>query len=322
MQSLVSETNIIKMDKFLKNQKIQDSPSTSKVLSTPASSFSGSAPNLTATEALENVNIPYRNKRLRNDDGNISEQTSFLEQLQTMFDKWEEKQDRRFKDLQVTVKEIKEQNDSIADSVNFLAAQNKELEDRLNKLEQERKAHLSYIQTLEDKMEGLERSSRSTSIEVRNIPVKNPETKSDLCNIIINAGKALNANISPAEIKDVYRAYSKPGTTKPIVVEFTTNIKKDEILTSVKKHNRDHRGKKLTTAQLRITGPETPVFISEWLTPKMKRIHFLARDFMKTYDYSYCWTSRGCVYLRKKEGAPAIRIIGETDLNKLKEQQK
>lgn len=48
-----------------------------------------------------------------------------------------------------------------------------------------------------------------------------------------------------------------------------------------------------------------------------KDYYYITREFTRDNSYSYCWTSRGSIYLRKTEGQPVIRIQSETDLTKL-----
>ncbi|CAB3231713.1 unnamed protein product [Arctia plantaginis] len=73
---------------------------------------------------------------------------------------------------------------------------------------------------------------------------------------------------------------------------------------------------KLSTEHLRLGGPAKPVFVSENLTPKMKRLFFLARDFASSNQYRYCWVTNGKIYLREKQGAPHIMIKSESNLPK------
>lgn len=45
---------------------------------------------------------------------------------------------------------------------------------------------------------------------------------------------------------------------------------------------------------------------------------FSSRDFAKSYNWTYCWTSYGKSYLRQKKEMPHIRIEEEADLARLK----
>lgn len=62
---------------------------------------------------------------------------------------------------------------------------------------------------------------------------------------------------------------------------------------------------------------ETPVYISEQLTAKGARLHFLARDLAKSNKYKYCWTAYGKIFVRKDENSAVIQITYEAQVQHL-----
>lgn len=188
----------------------------------------------------------------------------------------------------------------------------------MEKLEVERNDQLTYIQILEEKVEELDRNNKSSSLEIRNIPITNTESKDSLRNIIATVGKSLKVSIQNSDIKDVYRLNSKTKKDKPIIVDFTTVLMKELILQASKKYNKTYRDNKLNTTNLHLPGPANTIYISENLTINTKRLFYLARDFAKTNQYAYCWTSKGKVYLRERDGGPFVRIDSSHMLDKLK----
>lgn len=120
------------------------------------------------------------------------------------------------------------------------------------------------------------------------------------------------------EVRDIFRINTKNEENKPIIVEFTTALTKEKFITSSKKYNIENKNDRLNTGLLEINGPPKTIYISENLSPKTRRLFFLARDFSKTYDYSFCWVSHGKVFMRKREGHQYVRIDTEDDLAKLK----
>lgn len=58
--------------------------------------------------------------------------------------------------------------------------------------------------------------------------------------------------------------------------------------------------------------------MSEKLTPKAQRLFCLARTFVKEYDFKYCWTSFGQIFIQLTEGQKQIHIYNEADLNNLR----
>lgn len=62
---------------------------------------------------------------------------------------------------------------------------------------------------------------------------------------------------------------------------------------------------------------DSPIYVSEQLTPKAARLHYLARDLTRSQDYKYCWTSFGKVYVRKDDKTPVIPITSEAQIHNL-----
>jgi hypothetical protein len=223
-----------------------------------------------------------------------------------------------FMELKSSIKELREQNNKLQESVDFVAAKYEEINTKIHQLEQEKVEDKKYIDHLEAKLEQLEKQGRITSVEIRNIPKQKTETKDDLINTILKIGNVLKVPINQSEVRDVFRTNGKTGS-KPIIVEFTTVIQKERILSSIKKFNREHQDK-LNTEHLSIAGPRSPVYLSENLTPRAKRLFFLARELASRQSFKYCWTSYGKIFIRKEEGAQLIRIESEADINSMKPQ--
>lgn len=251
--------------------------------------------------------LAFRNiKRKRSEsDGDFN---YFITELRQMFHDLKAEQSSKIDKLCSAIEDMRS-------SVSFLADKYESLLSKCDKLESERNDDLKYIQLLEDKIESLECHSRSTCAEIRNIPVNAGETKDQLINTVVNTGKALNVDIQRHEIKDVFRIRTKTPNNKTLIVNFSSVIMKEKLISAHRKFN---RGKtKLTTEHLKIGGVSKPIFISENLTFKMKRIFFLARDYAKSNGFAFCWVSHGKIYIRKREGDPLIRIASESDLTKL-----
>lgn len=243
----------------------------------------------------------------------------FMEEIQESLKQIRLQQDAKLDSLMSTITQIKEQNDDIRLSVDFMSTKYEEVRVRLEEMESERRNNLNYIKVLEQRIETLERGSRSTSIELRNIPHTQSETKENLIQIIKEVGLATNAPIQTADIKDIFRVKSGSSIKKPIIAEFTSVLTKEKLLNSIKVFKKQYR--EITTSTIKIKGTAQPIYISENLTPKAKRLFYLARDYAKNKNYKFCWVSHGVVYLRKTEGSSALRIINETDFEKLETQK-
>lgn len=288
----------------------------------PHTPNTGSLPNIASltevhggqSPSAESSNITTRVlKRPRDDCSEIKEL------LTDMFATWKLDQDAKHNAMLDTLSEIKDQNMDIRSSMDFMSSKFDEMSQRITFLEEERKNNRHYIQSLETKVDTLERSLKMASIELRNIPQPDKETKSQLVDLIKNAGNALDITIQTSDIRDVYRTGAKPGVHKPVVVDLNSVIIKNQLIQAVKTFNK--KKPKFSTENLGIMGPPSPVYVSEYLPPKAKKLYHLARVFATTNDFTYCWTSYGKVYLRQRDGGQLYRIETEEDLKKINLEQ-
>lgn len=297
----------------------------------PASSVSSpiqhctSEPSLTregnSEYAAATPNATFVNKRRRGSSSDEGGERlgSFMIEIKELFEEFKREQNQKFEKLTAAVDEIKMQNSEIQTSVQFLSQKYDSIINQIEKLESEKQQHLHQLQLLENRMENYERLSRSTCIEIKNIPVIPSETKDKLLNTVISMGNSLNVPITSHEVKDVFRINSRDPNTRTVLVDFTGVMLKEKIIQMYRRRNKENS--RLTTDNLKLPGPSKPVFISESLTPKMKRLFFLARDFAKLNQYSHCWISNGKILLRRKEGEKYVIVRNEDDLSELKPKQ-
>lgn len=241
----------------------------------------------------------------------------FMAQMRDLFSNFERQQNEKYASLQESVAEIKVLNVALKESADFVSKKYDDLMLEFNKLSAERNDNLAYIQVLEEKVESLERYQKATCLELRNIPPTPHETKEDLTKIVIDTGKALSIPIHISDIRDVYRLKTKSESNKPILINLTTTIMREKIIQSLKSYNRSNQDNKFSTVNLQLGGPVKPIYLSESLTLKAKRLHYLARDFSKNHSFKFCWIANGKILIRKKEGATAYTINSELDLKNI-----
>lgn len=248
---------------------------------------------------------------------------SAVAEMRVLFANMSSKHEDQFASLQSSIKSFKSDMSDLAGSIEYLTQKYEAFQDQVGKLESERADNLRQIRVLESKVESLERKSRSSCVELRNVPKLNQsEGKTHLCSVISSLGSALDINIQEQDISDIYRVTTKSESTNPIVVEFVSSLKKETLMMSIRKFNKGKKKEdKLNTRHAKIEGAPRPMFVSESLTQKAKHLFYLARDFAKTQGYAYCWSSNGNIYLRKKENMPFVRVVHEADLEKLKEKE-
>jgi small-conductance mechanosensitive channel len=265
------------------------------------------------------INITGRIKRKRE-----NELHTFMDEMRGMFDKLVSDQNIQLKNVESSLNEIKAQNMQITTAMENLSHKYDDIQKQLESLKQERKDQMTYTLTLERKIENLERQSCSTKLEIRSVPKQQNETKQSLCELTKSLCKNLNVELTDFGIKDIYRTNQKAGVkkdiTSTIVVDFATVVSKENVLRNFKKLNFKEKLDRINTGLLGLPSPHKPLYISESLTPKGRRLFFLARDFAKTFGYAFCWTSYGKIFLRKSEGSPHILVNEETTLTELKKQ--
>lgn len=244
----------------------------------------------------------------------VGQITTFMSEMRAMFNDLKEQQNLKMEKICSAIEEIKIQNSDIRASVEFLSSKYDTLLGEIHDVKSECKDNQNYVRALEEKVDKLEKNARSTCIEIKNIPVKTSETKDSLLKNLRDIGHILNVPIQSQDVKDVFRTGSKDPNDRTIIAEFTSTLTKERIIRAYRKFNRGPS--KLSTENLKLSGPVKPVFISENLTPKMKRLFYLAREFAKSNEYGYCWSSNGRIFIREKEGAPLHWIKEESDLKK------
>lgn len=162
-------------------------------------------------------------------------------------------------------------------------------------------------------------NSRKSSFEIKNVPKKSNENKDDLIEMVSTLSQSLDCNITKSDIKDIYRVRPKSNNNKSatIVVETGSTLVKNDILKAAKSFNIKHKNKLCAKHLGYKTHEDTPVFLSEHLTPKAARLHFLARELAKSKTYKFCWTAYGKVYVRENEHSPIILIRNENQVHQL-----
>lgn len=263
-----------------------------------------------------------RIKRKRSEDQSLDFE-AFKNEIRTMIKSVIESQENEAKTVGPSIKEIQQSIMNIEQSMALLNAQNEDMKKKLNTLEVERKKDRDHIAILEDKIEDMQRQNRKSCIEIKNVPRKENETREDLLNITTELSKTVKCpELSVNQITDIYRIKGKPGKdkndNKNIIVELSSTIMKSDLIAACKKYNHMNKSNKLSAKHLGIKQDgDSPIYVSEQLTPKAARLHYLARDLTRSQDYKYCWTSFGKVYVRKDDKTPVIPITSEAQIHNL-----
>ncbi|CAG4945712.1 unnamed protein product [Colias eurytheme] len=234
--------------------------------------------------------------------------------IKSMFVELKEQQDMKFESLNNVLTTIMSQNQDIQKSVETISGQHQDLLFKIHELEQENKEYKDRVASLELKLEQLEKSAHCTTLEVRNLHKQPNENKETLTNIISNIGSTLGLDspIQNSEIREIFRTRSDA-----VLVEFTTSFRKESFMSNFINYNKNRRQNKesqLNTEHINLIGPKRPIYISEFLSSKMRRIFYVARENVKHKKLFAAWTSYGKIYIKKELSSKPIRIVNEIDL--------
>ncbi|CAB3244667.1 unnamed protein product [Arctia plantaginis] len=260
-----------------------------------------------------------KRSRENTEDCLIEQLNEFKEEMKKMMSLFTANQSTEMIKITTTLKEIQYSNSSIENSIAFLTAQNEEYKQKIIQLENQAKEDKKYIVILENKMEEMLIGSRKANFVIQNVPKRNNETKEDLIEMTLFLSQTIGCNINKHDIKDIYRVRGRNLELKksPIVVETGSTLLKTEIMKTAKAFNIKHKAKLCCKHLGFKTQVDDPIFLSEHLTAKGSRLHFLARDLVKSGSHKYCWTSYGNVYVMKDDQAPTITIRNEEQVHKL-----
>lgn len=289
----------------------------------------GSAPNLSGDTDSNpaDVNITLRSNKRRRCDcecGNVS-QDSKLDTFISTLTAWRQDTDEKLSSIHSSMQDIIKQNTNllssnaeIEKSISFLSNKYDDLCIQLESFQKKTKACSERISKVEESTEELDRNSRLSTLEIRNIPLNKNPSQEELINIVMIIFNEISVPVTVSDIFNILRIPSKTEN-KTIILSLKSVILKNTILKAYRAYNKNHsnRDDKLNTTILGNGFSRHQIYISEHLTPRARRLFYQAREFAKTEDFEHCWTSNGRVLLRKAEGSNPIVVKTEADLANL-----
>lgn len=242
---------------------------------------------------------------------------SLVSDIKSMFSEIKQQQDDKLEAISNTLLTIMSQNLDIQKSVEVMSNKHEQLLSKISDLETENKEYKHQMSIMESKIEILEKNAHCTSLEIRNLPKQKEENKGFLIDIVKNLVSTLDTDnpIQQTEIKDIYRP--NPRT---LIINFTTAIRKESLLTGYKTYNKQKRANKeplLHSQHIGLDGTPSPIYLSERLTSKARRLFYVARENVRNNKLVASWTSYGKVFIKINEDSNPIPINDERDLQKL-----
>lgn len=287
---------------------------------------SSSVPDMMALDDSTPSNfISARHKRKRDNEvsqAQVQDMTTDLKnEMKDLITGLVETQNVQINTILTTLKEIHQTTNLVQTTITHLSEENMELKAKIDKLEVLAKKDKEQIVLLESKVEGMQRMERKTNIEIKNVPLKGDENKKDLLQLVSKLYKYLDVKLERTDVKDIIKTKKLKAERSTLIVELNNTFAKTDLLKAAKTYNYKNKNNKLNAWSLGLAAhADTPIFISENLTPLSSRLYFLARDFKSANKYKYCWTSYGKVYLRMDDNTPIITISSEAQLLQLPKQ--
>ncbi|XP_022830836.1 uncharacterized protein LOC111359493 [Spodoptera litura] len=289
------------------------------------------------TSPAGGVNITSRSKRPCPEFSPGNELQDFKREILELLSTWKREQEDRLNkfsqdqnsclaklvseitELKLQNLAIQKSNNEIEKSISFINDRYDDMIRNVDILQKESQKQRDNVINLDIKVQDIKQLSRSSCVEIRNVPAAENETTTDLNTIINKVGTVVGMALSNSEIRDTYRLPGKPGTVRPIIAEFTSVHTKNYLIKRVRDFNKTHPNEaKLNTKSMGLPGDSHPVFVAEYLPASSRKLFFETRQFAKENGYRFCWSVNGNIYLRKFEGAKQVLIRSRETLRNLK----
>ena len=153
-------------------------------------------------------------------------------------------------------------------------------------------------------MDEIEQGTLKNSIEFVGIQ----ETQNENVTAIVNK-IAATCGINDLGHKTVYRKKSTKTKNTAIVVSLANGKIKEAIKDQIKQNRT--RAKDIG---IRGAAGEKSIYANDLLTDKKRELLWKARKLVRDGLVKFAWTKGGRIYIRKRQGCPAIRVVSESDL--------
>lgn len=190
-------------------------------------------------------------------------------------------------------------------------------EDRVDKIAAEQKL-IPQLNTqiieLQQELKQQAQDHLRNELEITGLPENQIE---NLTHIVLVVAKKIGVELEERDIDWIQRmgpprkANADPSEKRyprSIVLRLLRREKRDIVLKAARVR------RNLMSADVDVPGPSSKIFINERLTKDNRILFREARNVSKQNNYAYCFCSQGKIYIRKREGIPAIHIRSFADL--------
>ncbi|XP_039285433.1 uncharacterized protein LOC120351625 [Nilaparvata lugens] len=236
----------------------------------------------------------------------------FREENKTNWESNNSRWDTNEKKLEQVQDDIKKTNQEINLIKEQFAAVTSKCESACQSVEQmlqensQLKLELAHVK---DDLKDLQQHTRKNNILVSGVPLSKGE---DMFVVLDSVARAIDVNFNVSDISAVHRLPNRNANMPPsIVVNFTSRITKSYWLTA-----RRFKGS-LTANELNTNFPNTPVYLSEHLTPETRSLFNAARQLVKERKLLSVWTKDCKVMAKAATGERPVRILNLEQISKI-----
>lgn len=209
-----------------------------------------------------------------------------------------DKQEKTTETIESTTIMLSSQYDELIKKIDSLTHVTNDLKKRTGQIEKLADERDARIQELEWAVEKAEQYSRRNNIEIHGIAQSDQE---DISIIVKNIAEKLSLSIpQPEKMESMHRLRAREGKIPPIIVRFNDRSERDQWMTK------------------RTALKNERVYINENLTKLQRWLFWKAKECARERGYTYVWMKNGKILVRQREGAAAIRVDSESDLNRLR----
>ena len=209
-------------------------------------------------------------------------------------------------------------------TTDFLAAEQRDLKcdvenanAHIKSLEFENVRLSNELKEIVLRLRDMEKVSRSCNVEIQAVP----ETKQeDLCNILKQLCVTIANPIMEKDISSIRRVARRDSSSlrpRNVLVTFSSQRVRDDLIAAFKSYNKNHRPNQLNSNDLNIAGPKSNIYVVEHLSPELKKLHAATRKAASAGSYKYVWVKNGRIYVRKADDSSHIQIKTEDCLKKI-----
>lgn len=212
----------------------------------------------------------------------------------------------KINEFQKSIEYYSDQIDKISNLMKNVAEENKSIKKECSDLQQKYKKLEQEYSEIKLSVEDDKLYARNRNILIEGLQETEGENVVDITLKIANC-IGIN-NINKSDIQMAHRLNTKT-TKKPIVVQFSHRMVRDEYLQKAK-------SRRITSTTIHPNLASSPLYINEHLTPYYKALFYEAKNKRRNEQkiYKYVWVKNSKLFVRKTDNSPIIRIRSVSDL--------